>query len=118
MATTSNSTKPSTVKKPQDHKPKETGNSSPAEGQTASQDSVPETVKVVYNGEEYLIETAAVNDLETLEAFENNMLATGLVRMLGEEQYEKFKDAARDEKGRVSIDVVSDFFANVQNAAA
>lgn len=103
MATPKNA--PANAKKPADH-------------QTAKQDVENQSIDVDWHGHTYVIETELVNDLEVLEAFEQNYLATGLRRMLGDDQYQAFKDNERNDGGRISLDSVNEFLEQVQKVAS
>lgn len=63
--------------------------------------------KVAYNfdGVAYLLDADAVDDLEVLELLENEKLMTALRRIMGDKQWERFKESQRDpDTGRVSPD--------------
>lgn len=81
---------PAGAKKPQDHKPKK-------------QDKF----DIEFDGEKYTIQAEAVtDDLEVAEYLaEDRTAILALRQILGAEQYEKFKNSARDKKtGRISAE--------------
>ena len=77
---------------------------------------------ITYNGAEYVIERAVVDDVEFFELVADMdakpYILTKIVQMLlGAKQYEAFKNANRDDAGRVSIDHLAAFFNAADNVA-
>jgi sulfur carrier protein ThiS len=86
-----------------------------------------ESVAVEFNGQTYELDNELFNDVEILEMIgdmeENPLLLPKLVRtILGPEQWAAFKDANRNEKGRVPGERLNELFeamdAAVGNSAA
>ena len=99
---------PKGAKKPQDH--------------AAKAEAKSEDLTVTYNGIDYTIDRAIVDDVEFFELIgemeEKPFLLTRVVKMLlGEKQYGEFKDANRDDAGRVSIDHLAKFFEAADGVA-
>ena len=87
MATSKKTTVPATAKQPQDRQAK-------AE---AKQDSITVTLA----GGEYVFERDAIDDVEFLEALEDNKDITAFRIMRGDAQWTRLKESLRDERGKV-----------------
>jgi len=72
---------PAGAKLPQDRKPKDDG-----------------TTVVEWKGKAWVVENDAFDDMDFLEAAENNLYARCGRMMLGAKQYEEFKEHLRDPK--------------------
>ena len=99
---------PKNVKQPQDHAVK-----AEAKG---------EDLVVSYNGVDYTIDRDVVDDVEFFELVAEMdskpyMLTKVVETLLGAEQYAAFKDANRNDRGRVPIDCLAEFF-NAADAMA
>lgn len=92
-----------TVKKPQDHLK--------AEAAQEPQDSTFE-----YDGEEYVIEAANLNNLELFEAVEDEQYIKATRGFIGREQWARFKDKYRDDQGRVPMEPLEGFLEAMMKA--
>lgn len=106
---------PPNAKQPQDHKkPKKSAAQLEAEGSD---------IPLEYAGQTYIIERAALDDVELLElvgdlADGDAMLLPKIVRkVLGAAQWKKFKDANRDDAGRIPSERLQELFTIVDDAA-
>jgi len=68
-----------------------------------------ETFKFDFNGAEYEVYFEDLQDLELLEYFAEGMVPQGLKVLLGDEQYQAFKDNNRNARGRVPAEVAGQF---------
>ena len=89
-------------KKPQDHQAK-----AEARG---------EDIVVVHDGVTYQIDLDNADNLELLEFIEDEHYIKAIRGYLGADQWAKFKDAHRDDKGRVSAATFEDFINVVMGA--
>lgn len=101
---------PAGVKTPQDRKPKA---AVVAEGQGTS----PDPIAVDYNGTTYVIDPVVMDDLEVLEALEDEK-GIKLLRLILADQYDKMKAQLKDEAGggRVTNAAVEQFLGIVFGA--
>ena len=102
---------------PQDRKTKKSKSSDAAKAEALA-----ESLTVTYNGVDYVIERAVVDDVEFFELIAEMdskpyMLTKIVAMLLGPEQYAAFKDANRDDAGRVSIDRLAEFFQAADTVA-
>ncbi len=68
------------------------------------------TLVYTFEGTSYTIRKDAVEDLEVLEWIEDEKIIKALKRILGDEQWEKFKDSQRDERtGAVGVEKLEGF---------
>ncbi|MEE6280145.1 hypothetical protein [Georgenia sp. MJ170] len=105
---------PSGAKKPADRKPP----ASTPKKQAAGAD-----LEVTVRGEQFIVERAALQDLELLEEFEAldkgdmSRLPAALVRTLGRAQYNKAKELIRDaDTGRVGLEDAAKFYQELFQA--
>lgn len=68
----------------------------------ATPDELPEKVTITYDGEDYEIEVAAFDDIEVMEAVEENKFVGAVKALLGPAQWLRFKSKKRS----YSVDVV------------
>jgi hypothetical protein len=94
--------KPTDVKLPQDHA---------AKAEAKSQD-----VKFAYDGVHYVIDRDNADNLELMEFVEDEQYIKAIRGYLGLDQWAKFKDSHRDDKGRVSTDAFDPFLNAVMAA--
>lgn len=78
---------PPARKKPQDHQAK-------AEAKGGN-------VELDYDGEHYTVDRANADNIELMEFVEDEKYISAIRGYLGPDQWAKFKDAHRDEQGRV-----------------
>lgn len=94
-------TVPAGAKKPEDHKPK-----------------AADRFEFDYEGEHYVVEKAAVEDLEFVELMQDDKPVPAWRLALGEKNWQRFKDSVRDKKtGRISQKSQEGFFETLQEAA-
>ncbi len=69
------------------------------------------TVSFEYDGVEYVLDRDAINDVDVIEAFEDNKVATALRTILGPEQWAAFKSRKRTmtELGELSVALFAAF---------
>lgn len=79
------------------------GAKKPADRQTAKDDVAPELRVFNWRGTDYEVDTDRIDDLEFIEKLEQNLFASALTMMLGQEQYVTFKDQVKEAEGRVSM---------------
>lgn len=77
--TVTKTTIPAGAKLPADHAPKSDG-----------------TRRVEFKGKGWVVDDTAFDDMDFLEAAENNMYVRCAVLLMGQEQYEQFKEHMRD----------------------
>ena len=65
--------------------------------------------KFEFNEDEYTVDGAALDDVEVFELFEEEKFMTAVKRILGVDEFTRFKENNRDENGRVSMEVFGDF---------
>lgn len=90
----------------------------------ATDDEATAAPTVEYDGITYSIDTDAVGDVELIEALAefvedgNALMLPRIVKaMIGAEQYDQFKTAARDpENGRVPMSSLREFFRRIDDA--
>lgn len=83
-----------------------------ARAELAKQDQPTEEVNtVVYTFEDvsYTLRKDAIEDLEVLELIEDEKHLSAVRKILGVEQWDRYKDAHRDESGRVRPDTFEGF---------
>lgn len=98
-------------KKPEDHKAKAALDATKAE---ATGDAQP--VSFVFDGETYTIDADAADDLELMEYIEDEKYILALRGYLGAEQWRRFKDGHRNEKGRVTAERAGEFLQALTEA--
>lgn len=81
---------PLNAKKPQDR--------------TAKADVRKEDTVLEYGGETYTIPADTMDNIEIIEFIEDEEYIHAIRAIIGREQWSKFKDAHRDERGRVSTE--------------
>lgn len=82
-------------------------------------EAVPEEATPItfeYDGETYEIAADATDNLELYEAIEDDKMLTATRGFLGQEQYNKFKDAHRNENGIVSVTSFENFLQALMTA--
>ncbi|RJU01977.1 hypothetical protein D6T65_04985 [Arthrobacter frigidicola] len=89
----------------------------PSDRQTAKSDVVSKKSKFDWRGTEYTVDPDLIDDLEFFEALEGNQFATALQRMLGAEQYDKFKAQVKEAEGRVSLATTQAFLEEYMGEA-
>lgn len=82
----------------------------------AKAEAVGRDIVVEHDGVTYQIDRGNVDNLELLEFIEDEKYIKAIRGYLGPDQWDKFKDAHRDDKGRVSAATFEDFI-NVVMAA-
>lgn len=95
MATSKKTTIPATAKQPQDRQ--------------AKAEAKREDIIVEHNGDEYTIDREAANNVEILELIEDEKYISALRAYLGSEQWGRWKDANRDDAGRVPQSAFEEF---------
>jgi hypothetical protein len=103
---------PANAKKPQDR-------------QTAKADVVkPAATVVTWHDHEYSVDADAFNDLEVLEYIteaqsneQPQLFVLALKAVLGKTEYNRYKNNARGENGRVSVEDAGAFFSAIMEAA-
>jgi len=83
---------PAGAKRPQDHQPAKAEAVDPTE-----------PVSFTYNEVDYVIDPAFRDDVELLEDLENGHYLKVCRRIVGERQWDRWKDQARGENGRISV---------------
>lgn len=76
---------------------------------TQKAEATAENFTFKFNDDEYEVYYEDLSDLELLEYFSDGMIAQGLKVLLGEEQYQAFKDNNRNARGRVPAETAGDF---------
>jgi hypothetical protein len=89
----------------------------PADRQTAKSDVVATKSAFNWRGTEYTVDPDLVDDLEFFEVLEMNHYATAVRKMLGDEQYDRFKDQVREAEGRVSMATTQVFLEEYMSEA-
>lgn len=79
---------PAGAKRPADHKP-------------AKAEARSEPIEVDFEGEHYVIDRENADNLELFELVEDEKYLSAIRGFLGAEQWSKWKDAHRDDQGRV-----------------
>lgn len=69
----------------------------------------PKFYEVDFDGQHYVIESEAANDLELYEHLEDEHYMQAIRGFLGPEQWKRFKESQRNEAGRVPMDRFEDF---------
>lgn len=92
---------PANAKKPQDRQAK-----AEARGQF---------LEVEHDGITYEIDRDNTDNIELMEFVEDGKYITAIKGYIGEDQWQKFKDASRDEKGRVRSADFEPFLQAVMN---
>lgn len=87
----------------------------PTDHQRAKAEAEDKSIAVEFEGERYVISPEVVNDVELLEDLadleeKSYLLPRVTRRMLGSEQWARFKDAARDDAGRVPAEKLEELF--------
>ena len=93
------------------------GAKKPADRQTAKDDVVGKITEFDWRGTTYAVDPDKLDDLEFFEALETNLFATALKRMLGTQQYDRFKNQVREAEGRVSIKTTETFLTEYMEFA-
>lgn len=93
------------------------GAKKPADRQTAKDDVVGKITEFDWRGTTYAVDPDKLDDLEFFEALETNLFATALKRMLGDQQYDRFKNQVREAEGRVSIKTTETFLTEYMEFA-
>lgn len=70
-----------------------------------------------FNGEKYEVYTEDLSDLEVLEYFSAGNVPQGLIVLIGQEDYDRFKDTNRNARGRIPADVAGKFLEALYEAA-
>ena len=65
--------------------------------------------KFTFKDHEYEVQAEALDDIEVFELFEDEKYMTAVKKVLGKEEFETFKDNNRNEQGRVSMEVFTEF---------
>lgn len=73
-------------------------------------------VSFEYDGRTYIIEQERLNNLELFEAIEDEKFLTATRGFLGREQWDAFKDDHRTEDGRVPMEPLEGFLADLMKA--
>lgn len=94
---------PKNAKQPQDRQAK-------AEAKRA------QFIELDFEGEHYIIDRANAENLELMEFVEDEQYIKAIRGYVGPDQWAKFKDANRDEQGRVSPDSFEPFLTAVMSA--
>lgn len=95
------------ARKPQDHLPKQ--NTAKSEGQ--GRDIVAE-----FNGETYAITRDRADNLEIMEFVEDQEYIKALRGYLGRDQWDRWKEQARDEDGIVRMGAFEEFLNSIMTA--
>ena len=66
-------------------------------------------VQFTFRGVTYHINREDVDDLELFELIEDNKSITACRQILGPERWKQFKESARGENGRVTMDTMNQF---------
>ena len=93
---------PANVKKPQDH--------------AAKAEAVDGPIEVEHNGVLYLIDRDNADNLELMEFVEDRQYIKAIRGYVGQDQWDRFKDANRDDKGRVRSADFEPFLQAVMDA--
>jgi hypothetical protein len=101
---------PNNVKAPEDHKAKSTA----AAKAEATGEAQPMSFE--FDGETYTIDADAADDLELMEYIESEKYILALKGYLGAEQWNRFKDTHRNDKGRVTASRAGDFLQALTEA--
>lgn len=94
---------PASAKKPTDRLP-------------AKAEAKDEPIIVEFDGETYTIDRDNADNLELFEFIEDEKYMSAIRGFVGPEQWAKYKDAHRDEKGRVPAATFQDFLQIVMDA--
>lgn len=94
---------PASAKKPTDRLP-------------AKAEAKDEPIVVEFDGETYTIDRENADNLELYEFLEDEKYMTATRGFLGLDQWAKYKDAHRDEKGRVTSEGYEEFMQAVIDA--
>lgn len=62
-----------------------------------------------FNEEEYTVDGQALDDVEVFEMFEEDKFMSAVKKILGAEEFNRFKDNNRNENGRVPMEVFGEF---------
>lgn len=99
-------TKPAAAKKPADHKPKQV---------KPRRDG--DHLIVTVREREWRVPEDALDDLEVMEALENNNVLPALRALLTGDQFDVMKDALRDpDTGRVKYSAATEFLGDLMGA--
>lgn len=77
----------------------------------------PKTRAFTHGGNEYTLPTSAMDDVEILELLEDEKYLSVVRRVLGREQWDRFKDSERLDDGRVPAASLESFIKAVMGAA-
>lgn len=75
-----------------------------------------EDVTFTHGGNEYTVRGESLNNLELFEAIEDEKYLTATRGFLGREQWDAFKDSVRTDDGRVPMEPLEDFLADLMKA--
>lgn len=98
---------PADAKRPQDHK------AAKAEAEAATPDGVEEPTIFEWRGQTYSIDPEMKDDVEILEDFEDGHNVRALRRVLGQKQWDEFKNANRGPNGRVKSSLTDEFLTEL-----
>lgn len=73
-------------------------------------------VTIEYNGEEYTVRQDALDDVEMLEAVEDERYVTVIRKVVGKDQWTKFKESVRTADGRVPTKPFEEFLSIVMES--
>lgn len=89
-------TVPKNAKKPQDR-------------QTAKSEVKNEATEIVFKDETYVVAPDALDNIELIEAIEDEKFIKAIRMVIGDAQWAKYKESNRDENGRVLSDGFQEF---------
>lgn len=84
---------------------------------TQKAEALNETFTFEFNEDTYEVYNEDLADLELLEYFSEGMIPKGLKVLLGDEQYEAFKNNNRNARGRVPAEIAGEFIDALYKAA-
>lgn len=73
-------------------------------------------VEFDHDGETYTVERDALDNLELFEAVEDEKYLVACRGFIGDAQWAKFKEAHRNERGRIPMSAASDFLQKLMDA--
>lgn len=107
---------PTTRKAPADRKPparktaaSKTAAAAKRRAEADAEGNGPKFYELDFDGQHYVIESEAANDLELYEHLENEHYLQALRGFLGDDQWQQFKESQRNDAGRVPMDRFEDF---------
>lgn len=92
------------------------GAKKPADHKAAKAEALGEPVVFEYEGTRYEIDRENADNLELMEFGEDGKYISAIRGYIGADQWSKWKDAHRDEKGRVKADLFEPFLDAVMEA--